>query len=173
MDERVRDGEVSGDYLIFGQPGTGKSPVVQALAANTLAQRRSVVILDIGGSYASFCRAMGGTYVRMGKDGWSTSETFGKTPLYVCDFDSGPGEHRGALPFPIDRAITVTGGLLVVDEVWHVERLYPELQELIRMQTAAGGSFCVVGQREEDVAPFGSLSPRTRLLKLSLALKEA
>ncbi|MBK3780219.1 hypothetical protein G3A43_08105 [Paraburkholderia aspalathi] len=161
---------VTGDYLISGITGIGKTPVVQAFAAAKLAQSRPVVILDIGRSYLDFCRAQGGTYVRPGEDDWTTVEPYGKTPLYVCDFDFG--FYSGSLPFPVARAIGVPDGLLVVDEVWNIRRRYPGLLDLVRMHVAGGGRFCVVGQSENDVAPFSGLSMRTRLLTLALAPEE-
>ena len=57
-----------GHTLILGRPGAGKSFTLNFLLVQALQYRPRVLILDLGGSYRSLTRFLGGGYLELSPD---------------------------------------------------------------------------------------------------------
>ncbi|MBU9200223.1 type IV secretory system conjugative DNA transfer family protein [Burkholderia multivorans] len=159
------------DYLISGPAGSGKSTLVEELVDGALAANESVLIISVTREYREYCAAHHGTYlVALNDDSGGTLATLsqGPGPLVVLDLEHVTQWDLKAQLMQQLRGMHGQALFIVVDELAHVTNRVPGLVNEVAVLAKAGHRFCVVGQMADEVEPYADLSPRTRMLTLSV-----
>lgn len=156
-----------GSTLVVARSGMGKTHQVLTQVMDSLSQQEPVVILDCGRTYRHFCEVIGGTYIRLQDGGRYESEHFGSAHLLVYEFEELSGVWDKSLPAIQDWVDVLSNGLVVVDEVWRVAKLYPALAGELFARVGQGAHYCVVGQSEEDVVPYRHIDANVRLVTMT------
>jgi hypothetical protein len=157
----------SPSLFIVGPSGVGKTKHVLMAVLERLARGHPVTIIECGRTYIQACRDVGGSYLTSQGGSNTQVQRFGGTPLRIYDVEHlRPAETL----FEIDPT---SGGLLVVDEVTHVQSRYTGLRALLERHVKEGGTLCIVGQCERDVASYFGLSSNELLITLSRPLNRS
>lgn len=143
--------------FIVAPSGSGKHLYALHTMLDQLRLGKTVVAVDRGMSYLKLTELIGGTYHHLQADGNQEVRCFGNAPLVVYDFDKMPAAGQatwaGDLPdLPAD--FLTANGFFIIDEAWAIKQFYPGAIALLTTVAQAGGSYCVVGQRDEDVREF-------------------
>lgn len=153
--------------LLVARAGMGKTHQVLHLALDSLTEKDPVILLDCGRTYRGFCAAIGGTYVMLRDDGKYDAQHFGAAPLVVFEFEELTHPWDKALPAVLDWTAAQSRGLLAVDEVFIIGKLYPALVGDLQARVAQGAHFCVVGRAEDEVAAYRHIDTNVRLVTMT------
>jgi hypothetical protein len=125
--------------LAVGRSGLGKSAYAMGQVLNSLLEGHSVDVIDVGKTYFKLCELVGGTKVLVQADGQHVEQRDGDAALRIYEHEMllrtrwGDDLQFPAMGSPEDR-------LLVVDELWQVVQIYPNLQDLVSAHLNGGGS---------------------------------
>lgn len=146
VDPQFRASYKSQDYtVITGRAGSGKTMRGVDLILNALREGKAVQVLDSGRSYFSLCKAVGGMYITHQSEFESIEKFDHVLPLMVYDVEEISNLEKKLTPisWPIRP---VPGALLLVDELWQMVELFPDLQTHIENHLRAGGSVALLCQ---------------------------
>lgn len=141
--------------VIVGPTGSGKTLRAYDYALNALREGLAVQVLDIGRSYKKLVETVGGTWVSVEADGSLAKKVFGQCNLLVVDIENTV---RGN-PLPSEQEVTApflesAPGLLIVDEIYHIDRCFAESDGVRRLTEAyieCGGSVILLAQQISDL----------------------
>lgn len=151
------------NLLIVGPTGSGKHLFATQRLVNSLADGNSAVVFDCSRSYVGIVKSLGGTLVTVDSNPECRVETFGTLPLTVYQIEnlSEPLPVESLPHLPELGAAT----FVLVDEVWHVNRILPGLWAWLKEALELNFGFCGVMQMLGDVR-LDNLPPNIQLLQI-------